>query len=200
MSDGMLRPFLVFDVESVGLHGEGYAVGYVVVGASGVELESGRFACMPSRCGGTASGREWIGKNVPPIRLTHDEPYQVRDAFWGVWQEWKGKGAILAADCPWPVEARFLAACVDDTRPVLRGVVMAESTREWDGPYPLIDVASVRLAAGLDPLGSEHRLPAEMPAHDPLADARQSARLLVEALGPARRDAVPPIDCTPEGG
>jgi hypothetical protein len=79
---------------------------------------------------------------------------------------------MLAADCAWPVEARFLAACVDDQ----------PEQRAWEGPYPLIDIASVRLAAGLDPLATVERLPSEMPAHDPLADARQSARLLIEAL------------------
>jgi hypothetical protein len=73
---------------------------------------------------------------------------------------------------PWPVEAHFLSECVAD-RP---------QEREWQGPYPLLDVASVRLAAGLDPLATVDRLPSELPAHDPLADSRQSARLLVEAL------------------
>jgi len=83
----------------------------------------------------------------------------------------KDKGAVLAADVPWPVEARFLAQCIDD-----------EPGRKWDGPYPLIDIASVRLAAGLDPLASVERLAEELPQHDPLCDARQSGRLLVEAI------------------
>lgn len=48
--------------------------------------------------------------------------------------------------------------------------------------FMVFDVASVRLAAGLDPLASAPRLDGELPAHDPLRDARQSARLLIEAL------------------
>lgn len=168
---------MVFDVESIGLHGEGYAAGYVVVDGDRQELQAGRFACDPRFANGTWKGREWVAANVPPLEETHLTPHAVRDAFWGLWQLWKGRGAVLAADCPWPVEARFLAACVDDARGTT-----ASGPRDWEGPYPLVDVASVRLAAGLDPLGAADRLPSELPAHDPLADARQSARLLTEAL------------------
>jgi hypothetical protein len=38
------------------------------------------------------------------------------------------------------------------------------------------------LALGRDPLATNERLPDELPAHNPLCDARQSARLLIEAL------------------
>lgn len=177
--------FMVFDVESVGLHGEGFAAGWVVIDG-GREVASGRSACPPDAAAGTEQGRSWVAANVPPLATSRPEhwppevrtPYEprtpkdVRAHFWAVWTEWKGRGAVLAADVPWPVEARFLLQCVDDS----------PDAREWQGPYPLLDVASVRLAAGLDPLGTEERRPDESPAHDPLADARQSARLLAEAL------------------
>jgi hypothetical protein len=74
------------------------------------------------------------------------------------------------ADCPYPVEANFFTT------------MLKEQADEWGGPYPFIDVASVRFAAGLAPLETCERLPTELPAHDPLADARQSARLFFEAL------------------
>jgi hypothetical protein len=185
---GLPAFFMVFDVESVGLHGEGFAVGWVVVDSAGVEHEAGRFACHPMYAKGTKAGREWVKDNVPECPETHtgaaaSPPRAVRGAFWAAWLRWKARGAVLAADVPWPVEARFLAACVDDVRPVVRGgPVLADSPREWEGPYPLVDVASVRLAAGLDPIGTADRRENETPAHDPLADARQSARLLVEAF------------------
>ena len=96
----------------------------------------------------------------------------MRDAFWRLWLGWKSNSVWLAADVCWPVEANFLRACIEDD-PI---------RRTWEGPYPLIDIASVRLAAGFDPLGTEPRRDDEMPARNPLADARQSARLLAEAL------------------
>jgi hypothetical protein len=164
--------FFVFDVESVGLHGEGFAVGYVVIDREGNQHEQGAYSCPLNAAKGTPDGFEWCRANIPDQGETHPAPWMVRAAFWKRWMEWKTKGAVLVADCCWPVEARFLAQCVDD-RPL---------EREWQGPYPLHDLASVLLARGLDPLAKRQRLPAEKPEHDPLCDAKQSARLLVEAL------------------
>lgn len=179
---------MVFDVESVGLHGEGFAVGFVVVDSNGSEKASVRYACAASLCKGTKSGGAWVKENVPWLCLTHDSPHKLRRDFWAHWRTWKEAGAILAADCLWPVEARFLAQCVDDEKPHTGGGWESEEgPRDWEGPYPFIDVASVRMAAGFDPLGTEERRPNELPAHDPLCDARQSARLLIEALQKLRK-------------
>lgn len=177
----MSEKFMVFDVESVGLHGEGFAVGYVVVDRTGMRLAESVYACDPITCVGTEEGRAWVAANVPPMLITHKTADALRNHFWADWMRWKSEGATLAADVPWPVEARFLAACIDDARPRIRGG-MAKSDREWEGPYPLIDIASVRLAAGFNPMESGDRLDDESPVHHPLFDARQSARLLIEAL------------------
>ena len=172
--------FMVFDVESIGLHGEGFAVGYVVIDRGGTVLEERTYACDPDTAAGLPKDRRWVDANVP--KLAHPEashpastPTDVRAEFWNRWLHWKAQGAALVADCCWPVEARFLAACVDDCRPV----------RDWGGPYPLHDLASVLLAVGRDPLATNDRLPSELPAHHPLNDARQSARLLLDALAVA---------------
>lgn len=180
--------FMVFDVESVGLHGGGFAVGWVVVNtAEGVTLEENLLACDPAHAHAHDEvDRAWIAGEVVPALSDEawprgpmqyvEKPEEVRELFWTAWKYWKERGAWLAADVAWPVEARFLSACID-TAPTVRG---------WQGPYPLVDIASVRLAVGLDPLGTEERRENEKPAHNPLADARQSARLLIEALAAAR--------------
>jgi hypothetical protein len=167
---------MVFDVEGIGLHGEGFAVGWVVVDGDGNELGSGIEACDPGEAIGHPGDAAWVAANIPPIARTRHTPFDVRGAFWRCWMAEKEQGAVLVADCAWPVEARFLAACVDDFRRV----------RAWDGPYPLHEVATMRLAAGLDPLATAPRLPTEEPKHDPLADARQSARLFIEAVNALR--------------
>jgi len=174
--------FFVFDVESVGLHGEGFAVGWSVIQVKQDghrlrwhESAHGYEACHHDVAQGNRSDRAWIVEHVVPhleAVNTSATPEQVRQRFWKAWLHWKERGAQLAADVAWPVEARFLNTCIDD----------APASRTWEGPYPLIDIASVRLAVGLDPLGTEERRGDELPAHNPLADARQSARLLVEAL------------------
>lgn len=167
--------WMVFDVESVGLHGEGFAFGYVVIDERGVEYDHGEFGCMPSFASAeNPKVLEWVKDNCRTPRSC-SSPAEVRETFWDMWlthHDIPGTKVVLAADVAWPVEARFLAQVLDD-----------DIARRSKCPiYPLIDIASVRLAAGLDPLATCRRYPEEMPAHSPLADARQSARLLLEAL------------------
>ena len=86
---------------------------------------------------------------------------------------------ILACDCAWPVEAKFLLECVRD-----------DHWRGSDAPYPLLDVSGLILAAGGDPTAYFNRRENELPAHHPLRDAQQSARLLLEALNAIRDNRV----------
>lgn len=166
-----MKSFFVFDVESIGLHGEDFAVG------GGLYLENGaaqwefRFSCPRETAWGVSDDREWVKNNIPEIEITHSNPVALRTAFWEKWQQAKHQGAVMAAECAWPVEAGFLMSCIRD-------VPYGGRT----GPYPLHDIASMMLAAGMDPMATYEREPSELPKHDPLADARQSARLMVQAL------------------
>ncbi len=167
----MSNAFFVFDVESIGLHGEGFAVGFVVVDQEGKTLEQGKFACTPYHAEGEFRDREWVENNCPLIMANYEWPHQIREAFWLRWVEWKKKGALLIADCFWPVEAHFLSQCINDDR-----------ARQADAPYPLIDLASLLFAQGKDPCETLDRRETELPVHDPLADARQSARILLASF------------------
>jgi hypothetical protein len=164
----MQPPFLVFfDVESIGLHGEGFAVGWVVVNAAGELQEEQRLACPPETAAGADSDRAWVAANVSPLATTHDTPSALRAAFWAAWLAWRERGAWLVADCPWPVETGFLSACVKDLGPAAH----------WQGPYPLLDASTLVMAAGRDPRAARERpTGAERPAHDPLADAHHAIR------------------------
>ena len=164
--------FMVFDVESIGLHGEGFAVAWVVVNRDGDRLGEGCMACDPGQCAGTDKSRQWVAANVPSLEVTSPTPQHLRNTFWHEWRHWADQGAVLVADCAWPVEANFLSACVK----------LNHAEREWQGPYPLHDLASVLLANGADALAVTDRLPDELPAHHPLMDVRQSARQLLAAL------------------
>ena len=167
-----MKSFFVIDVESIGLHGEGFAV------AGGVYLENGAaqwefcFSCPLIEAEGDDSDREWVKENIPVIAVTHRSPKSMRDAFWGLWEKAKSEGASMAAECLWPVEAGFVARCIYDDI----------ENRKWLGPYPFLEISSVMTAAGMDPMAVYGRTEAEKPKHDPLADARQSARLLSIAL------------------
>jgi hypothetical protein len=183
------RYFLVFDVESVGLHGDAFAFGFVVLDAwTRREEMSGLRWCDPNAppdprwpdqakdVKGTTEDRAWVKKNVPSFHpdLQVANARELREQFWAIWRLLAERDTWLFADCPWPVEARFLHACIADSSTI----------RRWQGPYPLIDIASMRAGSGQHPLTAEKRLPDELPEHDPLADARQSARILRELLEP----------------
>lgn len=165
--------YFVFDVESIGLHGDGFAVagGVYINGAAQSEFS---FCCPLEEAQGVASDRMWVKKHVPVIKITHRTLDGIRDAFWFAWIEAKERypGIAMAGECIWPVEANFVSACV----------AQDPEARRWSGPYPFHDISSIMLAAGMDPMATYAREPSELPTHEPLADARQSARLLATAL------------------
>jgi len=167
-----MKSFFVFDVESVGLYGEGFAVG------GGLFLENGAiqwgfcYACDSNVAQGSDENRKWVDENVPVIEITHRSPKMLRAAFWNEWLRAKQQGALMAADCAYPVEHIFIGQCIVDD--------FAE--RSKDAPYPLVEISSIQLAAGRDPIGNYERSASELPKHNPYADAVQSARLLAESL------------------
>ena len=165
---------LVIDVEAVGLHGPGFAVGFTLIDFEGQATNEGIYAIRPELISNVASSElAWVHENV-----NIDDRYyncltlrEVHSKFWAFWMQAKDR-SILAADVVWPVESNFLSACVADQK----------NERHWQGPYPLLDIASFRMAHGIDAMATEERLPNELPAHNPLNDARQSARQLVPFL------------------
>lgn len=194
------KSVVVFDVEAVGLHGIGFAFGAVHVElATGRTLDEWLAWCEPEREWGTAEGFAFVEKHcMPSLRSNkHDvarvcaHPAEVRHVFWKIGEARDRETTLLAADTAWPVEARFLAACVDDAwahseKPIttrmrfdqLTARSDAENPRYWTGPYPLIDIATV---LAIEPVEMP-RVERELPAHDPLCDARHSARQLIVAL------------------
>lgn len=165
--------YLVFDVESIGLHGEGYAVGGVILNHELNVVDELYFGCPSHAATGDDEGRKWIEEHVDPVLPVHTHclPREVRSAFWSVWQTLSQHGCEMLAETIWPVESNFLTQCVKD-----------DWSRQWKGPYPLYDISSILLMAGYSPIDALDRLNNEKPAHNPLCDARQSARLLREAV------------------
>lgn len=164
---------LVFDVESQGLHGAHFAVGWVVI-KNGKEIEAGRWSTDRTFAHShSLDDAKWVSNNVPAFKVTHTSARNLLHDFMEIMKRWKNEGASIWAECQWPVEARFLCAMVDDDR----------QGRNTVGPYPFHEIATAMAMAGMDPMAKYDRAPNELPVHDPLADARQSARLLCTALG-----------------
>lgn len=181
-----MNHYMIVDCESIGIHGETFAVGWVIVDGSGQELESGYEACPPISAQGTEEDGEWVQQNVVPHLPPpeHPNPFHVRLAFWNAWQQAHKDYSFLnlVADCLWPVEARFLRDCVADF----------PEERKWSGPYPFHEIATMFLTDGRPPTAHYPRLPEEEPAHHPTCDARQSARLFIEAMRKIRSSSTNP--------
>ena len=165
-------PVFVFDVESIGLHGQHFAVaGGVFIDSK--ETSSFCLACPPHKARGNVSDRTWVAENCPPIPFNCDDPMDVALTFLRTLSVVKAKhpDVLVFAECGFPVETTFLTYChlVNDLKLPITS-------------YPLHEIASFMAAAGMDPMATYDRLPNELPKHDPRADARQSARLLHEAL------------------
>jgi hypothetical protein len=193
---------MVFDVESVGLHGDGWAVGYVLLVGDQV-VDKVWAWCNPDNAAGTSEGREWVKKNcrwardgldpavASELGLTAGRrflwPSEVRQWFWETWLNQASQGAELWCDVPWPVEARFLAVCVEDKRSdQVSCRELGKTPREFEGPFPLFDVRSyVESIMGPSPSGGASPLaPLEVECamvHHPLADAMLSAKRLLGA-------------------
>ena len=161
--------FLMFDVESVGLHGEGFSVGWVVM-QDGKEIASAEYSCDPASVQGEDDDRAWVDDNVMSWQncsTIHTVIHHFLDAI----QECYKKGFAVVTDCCYPVETNFLEKCW----PYMQAL-------EMQGPYPLYDVASVLATLGYDATAMYSRLDGELPKHNAVTDARQSARVLLEAL------------------
>ena len=158
----------VFDVESNGLHGAGFAVGWVVITPENKICSTGYL-----RCPIVGKVDPWVAKNVIPKLDPENckDAVELRNGFWKAWIKAKEQGATAWADCGFPVESNFLSACVHDNL----------TDRKWDAPYPLHDVATVFHVCGTNPMLTMERLRDE-DEHHPTGDARQSARLLIETL------------------
>jgi len=167
------QPIFVFDVESIGLHGEAYAVGGGVYKMGDPSFEF-TFSCSPDAAAGEDSDRKWVAENCPPIAETCNTPAEVAERFWMHWQAARvaHPTMLTMAECLWPVESNFLTSCI---KADVQG-------RGFNGPYPFHDVTTLILAASLDPMATYPRHDTELPNHHPLADARLSARLATASM------------------
>lgn len=175
--------FFVIDVEAVGLYGEGFAVGGGLYSLDEREKKQEfLFHCSPAAAMGTPADRLWVHKNIPILgTATNGTPKLVREAFMAQWLDTERLGVLMFADCGYPVETTFVRQAMrdylDNAEPEVR-----EEYGLNVGPYPLHEIATLTMAAGMNPLATEDRLSDELPIHNPLCDARQSWRLLRQAI------------------
>lgn len=162
--------YLSFDAESDGLYGPCFAIGAVVMSEAGetIDMFSG-IACAES------VRDPWVKQNCLP--LLQDLPVypsreELHEGFWSFCMKYS-ETALFVADVPVPVEAGLLRICVEYDLP----------ERNFLAPYPLIDVASVLFAAGIDPNTDRQQLAGwEGRRHHPMDDAICSLKAMLTVL------------------
>lgn len=172
---------LCLDVESNGLHGEGFAVGAVVLRLDGEVVDE-----FLARCPIHGSIDEWVEKNVlPPMqdfKVTHKNSRDLRSDFWKWFTRAKEQVDYVLVDNGYPVESRFLIQCQGDDL----------EARYWQHAYPMLELNSLLVAAGIKPLAVRYKLvedelQGEVLKHNPRFDAEVSARTAAKALRLAGR-------------
>ena len=126
------KNMMVLDVESMGLHGDAFAFGYAIF-HKGEVIASAEHSIPREAVVGLSDDKKWIDANVPLMIPDLAYPHQLREIFWKGYLLWRQVGCLVAADCPWPVEAKFLHQCIADDL----------ANRRFMGPYPIYDLMSL---------------------------------------------------------
>jgi hypothetical protein len=168
------KNIFMFDVESNGLYGKGFAVGAVVV-----DYNTGK---VIHEFGGRVQMDDnildpWVKEHVIP-HVTDLAKYntieQLRDDFWQFFTRHKDTCNVWS-DIGVPVESNFIRECIEQISP----------DNVFTGPYPLHEVATFLLANGIDPdINRVEYAGTDITgnAHNPIYDATISAMCIMKAM------------------
>ncbi len=167
---------LCFDLESNGLHGDVFAVGAVLMDEKGKSLSefTGRTKIIDKV-------DAWVEKNVMPaiadMPITHGSYKDLRESFWRWYIDTEPNCDYVLVSNGYPVEYRFLLKCQEENL----------EERYWQHPFPILDLFSLLIQAGIDP-GDKARTKKEImqagnySLHHPLHDAKMTALLAFESF------------------
>lgn len=163
-----------FDVETIGLYGEVFAVGAVILSNENKEINSLFLRADDKLANGFDDDRKWIRENVIPnlYPINCTSLYELRNKFWEFYTKCLEKypNIIFIADCSSPCESGFLRACIMDDF----------ESRKWKAPFPLHEIGTALYLCGKNPQTYQERQVNELPIHNPVNDARQSARIWLD--------------------
>ena len=138
----MDRNYYVFiDAETDGLYGNFLTVAILVLDENMQEKER-KYAGIKKE--NLVVTDLWTKENVLPVLAGYEEcetEKELLEKIWGIWIKY-AKDAYAIADVCYPVECRLFEKCVK----------LNEHERKFQAPYPLIDLSSLLLAKGIDPL------------------------------------------------
>ncbi|HMP85462.1 MAG TPA: hypothetical protein PKE08_02225 [Candidatus Paceibacterota bacterium] len=166
-----MKKIFSFDAETNGLWGRAFAIGALVYDESGREV--GRFV---GRLPDTAVTDEWVRTNVLPtlsgLPVSH-ETYESMLIDFAKFYLANKLGVEIVVHMGTPVESNLL-----------RDMHSQGCIGDWDGPYPLLDVAGELAQAGEDPTSVDKYVdkwglvvPDFGATHNPLYDSAVAAEV-----------------------
>ena len=181
----------MFDAETFGLFGDPFAYGYVLFDETGLVFEQALCACgitttkedyflnFPNEISDDKlktlkADCDWLINNIPdfskdPLLEIAENPQDLRSQFLKAVERIKKQypETQLVTDCMFPVESNFLTLALKQ---------QGKDSIEFS---PMVyDIGLIQLLGGKEfPF-----LPEELPKHNPLNDAKQSARILLNYI------------------
>ena len=137
----MQTKFLFIDAETDGLYGSFLTVGVVVTDALGNIIQKAYYGIKKENM---VINDAWTKENVFPILSDYEaceDEDELLDKVWAIWMKYREE-AYAVADVMYPVESRLFMKCV----------MKNETERKYQGPFPMLDLSSMLMAAGYDPL------------------------------------------------
>jgi hypothetical protein len=173
---------LSFDLETNGLHGKAFAVGAVLMDRNGKVHDE--FSARSPLVGAVDP---WVKANVLPaiadMPITHSSYVDLREAFWKWYVAAEAKADYVLVKNGYPVEYRFLLDCQEANL----------KERYWQHPFPILDLSSLLIQVGQNPLAHRPKLEQKLATkdeylqHHPLHDAKLAAMVAFEAFRSAGR-------------
>ena len=172
----MKRDNLFFiDAETDGLYGQILSVAVIVTDEKCKEIERKYWGLdiKPKQL-----ESQWVRQNVLPIMANYETCQNELELIENVWKLWRKyeRSAYAVGDVIFPVETGLFSKCV--------GQDIKE--REFKAPVPFVDMNSVLLAKGLDPMVEREALLSDLPIgikHNALYDVEIMIKLWKKYMG-----------------
>ncbi|HFI0468329.1 TPA: hypothetical protein ACGOYW_001750 [Streptococcus suis] len=159
----------IIDAETDGLYGPLLTIAVLVTNSKGEVLES-FYGGLPAHI--AVASDPWVVDNVLPFISEYqafDSEEALLEKVWSLWSDHR-EDSLCFADVPHPIESRIFSKMVTDH----------QEERYYQGPFPLIDIASILLGKGYSPLVDRESLVRDFQGHrhNALDDVRLSNHLL----------------------
>lgn len=164
----------IIDAETDGLYGSLLTIAVLVTDSKGKVLES-FYGGLPTHI--AVASDPWVVDNVLPFISEYqafDSEEALLETVWSLWVAHR-EDSICFADVPHPIESRIFSKMVT-SHPI---------ERTFQGPFPLIDIASLLMGRGYSPLIDRESLASNFQGHrhNALDDVHLSNHLLTYLFG-----------------